>query len=318
MSTNRADGGDGSRRLPVLDPVTERMVAALTAPPHLHQLGPADGRTALREVQGEELEGPGVRVEFQTADTGPRGLVGYWTFRPSALSGPLPVVLYVHGGRWMFGDAATHARLVRELTLGVAAVLVVPEYTRTPDARYPVAVEEIYALLLWVVERAAGLGMVGERVAVAGDCVGATMATALTMMAKHRGGPRIRAQLLYYPFVEPRCDSGSHEEFASLPVLSRAAARWYWQQYCHEPVELNEPTVSPLRARTADLVGLPPTLIVSAEVDVVRDEPVTAVRYLGTVHDLVSLRPLRDVPTTRAGVRQGAGFLADALTTARI
>lgn len=153
------------------------------------------------------------------------------------------------------------------------------------------------------------------------------MATALAMMAKRRGGPRIRAQLLYYPMTDPRCDTASQRRFASGYLLTRAALEWYWQQYTDDE---HEPTAAPARASAADLAGLPPALIVSAEADVVRDEgeqyarrllaagvPVTAVRYLGTVHDFASLDPLRDSPPALAAVRQGALFLKDALAARR-
>ncbi|WP_433430436.1 alpha/beta hydrolase [Nonomuraea sp. CA-141351] len=327
MGTEPAtDGGACEGPAVVLDPLVQRLVDASAAPPYLHQLGPVDGRQALVETQGHPGDDFGVEAEFRVAPVGPSGLAGFWVFRPVRPAGLLPVVVYVHGGRWMLGDARTHVRMICELAAASDAVFVVPEYTRTPEARYPVAVEESYAVLTWVAEHASDLGLDGRRLAVAGDCAGATMATALTMMAKQRGGPRIRAQLLYYPMTDPRCDTASQRQFASGYLLTRAALEWYWQQYTDDEHELAEPTASPSRATTADLAGLPPALIVSAEADVVRDEgeqyarrlleagvAVTAVRYLGTVHDFASLNPLRDSPPALAAVRQGGLFLKDAL-----
>lgn len=320
-------GGGPDRPAVVLDPVVQRLVDALAAPPHLHQLGPVDGRQALLETQGHLLDDFGVDAEFRVAPVGPSGLVGFWTFRPAGRAAPLPVVVYVHGGRWMLGDAQTHARMICELATASDTVFVVPEYTRTPEARYPVALEESYAVLTWVVEHASDLMLDGRRLAVAGDCAGATMAAALTMMAKQRGGPRIRAQLLYYPMTDPHSDTESRRHFASGHLLTREALDWYWQQYTDDEQELAEPTASPLRATTIDLAGLPPALVVTAEADVVRDEgeqyarrllqagvAVTAVRYLGTVHDFASLNPLRDSPPTQTAIRQGGAFLKDALT----
>ncbi|HEY8981825.1 MAG TPA: alpha/beta hydrolase fold domain-containing protein, partial [Streptomyces sp.] len=163
--------------------------------------------------------------------------------------------------------------------------------------------------------------------AVAGDCAGATMATALTMMAKRRAGPRIRAQVLYCPMTDPDAATASAARFASGYFLTREAVDWYWQEYADDPDDLTDPTAAPLRATDTDLAGLPAALVVSAEADVCRDEgeqyarllrrsgvQVTAVRYLGTVHDFVSLNSLRDSPPTRAAIRQGARFLASALT----
>jgi acetyl esterase len=172
---------------------------------------------------------------------------------------------------------------------------------------------------------AAGLGLDAQRFAIAGDCAGATLAIAVTMVTKSRGGPRLRAQLLYYPPTDARCRSQSHRTFASGYVVSSSEQAWYWDQYCDDDVEC--PTVSPLYATHDDLTGLPPTMVVTAEADVVRDEgadfavklrragvEVTAVRYLGTVHDFVVLTALADSPPTRAALAQGAEFLSEALT----
>ncbi|MFI7293703.1 alpha/beta hydrolase [Streptomyces sp. NPDC050121] len=331
MSREPGVGPGGPDRSPVvLDPLVQRLVDASAAPPYLHQLGPVDGRQALLEMQGHTFDDLGVDAEFRVAPVGPSGLVGFWIFRPREPAGPLPVVVYLHGGRWMLGDAQTHAGMVRKLAAASASAFVVPEYTRTPEARYPVALEESYAVLTWVVEQAAELVLNDRRLAVAGDCAGATMAAALTMMVKQRGGPRIRAQLLYYPMTDPHYDTPSREQFASGFLLTRSALEWHWRQYTDDEYELAEPTASPLRATTADLAGLPPALVVTAEADVVRDEgeqyarrlrqagvAVTAVRYLGTVHDFASLSPLQDSPPTVAAIRQGGGYLRDALADRR-
>ena len=328
-----ADDGGRDRPAVVLDPLVQRLVDASAAPPYLHQLGPVDGRQALLEMQGHAPDDFAVDAEFGVAPVGPSGLVGFWLFRPTRPArptGPLPVVVYLHGGRWMLGDGRTHARMIRELAAISGAAFVVPEYTRTPEARYPVQLEESYAVLTWVVEQAAELALDDRRLAVAGDCAGATVATALTMVAKQRGGPRIRAQLLYYPMTDPDSDTESGEQFEYGYLLTRSAVEWYWRQYVDDERELAEPTAAPLRATPADLAGLPPALVVSAEADVVRDEgeqyarllrlagvPVTAVRYLGTVHDFVSLTPLRNSPPTRAAIGQGGRFLGDALADRR-
>ncbi|MFJ5304442.1 alpha/beta hydrolase [Streptomyces sp. NPDC088350] len=311
----------------VLDPLVQRLVEASSAPPFLHELSPAVGRQALRESQAHEVEDFAVDASFQVAPVGPSGLVGFWIFRPPGVRGPLPVLLYVHGGRWTLGDARTHARLIGELVLGAGVAAVVPEYSRAPEARYPVAVEECYALMAWVVRHAAELALDATRLAVAGDCAGATLAIALTMLAKSRRGPRIHAQLLYYPITDARCASASQREFAEGYLLTREALRGYWRQYSDDPRELAEPTASPLRADPAELAGLPPALLITAEADVTRDEgeqyadrlrlagvEVTSTRFLGTVHDFVSLAALRDSPPTRAAVRQGVAFLRDLLS----
>lgn len=323
------EGIDRAGRLsPVLDPAAARLATAWASPPYFHQLGPQHAREVLEEIQGDGVDGPGVDVEFRAAVAGPSGLVGFWVVRPHAGRTPSPVVLYVHGGRFMVGDAATHGRLVRELATRSGAAMVVPEYTRAPEARFPVALEEIYALLVWLAEHGGELGLRGDRIAMAGDCAGATLAVGVALLSKQRGGPRVRAQLLYYPWTDPVGAGVTHESFAADAVLSRAAARWYWDQYCDD-VDHDDPVLAPLRATAEDLAGLPPAMVVTAEVDVLRDEAeafarrlravgvaVVTTRYLGMPHDFVSLRPLRTTPAARTAVREGAAFLAEALLPA--
>ncbi|WP_433137021.1 alpha/beta hydrolase [Actinomadura nitritigenes] len=321
-------GGCGRARPPfVPDPLVRSLLDASAAPPYLHEIGPVDGRLALLESQGNAPDDPRVEAAFHAAPVGPSGLTGLWIFRPAAVPGPLPTVLYLHGGRWMLGDAHTHWRLISALVKVSGAAFVVPEYTRTPEARYPVAIEECYAVLEWAARNAGELALRGDRIAVAGDCAGATMATALAMLAKRRGGPRLRAQLLYYAMTDPRCDSDSQEQFAEGHLLTRAALKWYWRQYGGGERELAEPVAAPSRATADDLAGLPPTLIVSAEGDIVRDEAeqyarhlrragvaVTSVRYLGMVHDFVSLATLEPSPSAHAAIKQGGSFVAEALS----
>lgn len=306
----------------ILDPLVQRLVDASSVPPFLHELQPVDARQALRESQIHHIDDFEVDATFQVVPVGPSTLVGFWIFKPTRASHPIPAMLYIHGGRWMLGDAQTHARLISELVTGAGIAAVVPEYSRTPEARYPVAIEECYALMTWAVRNAGELGLDASRLAVAGDCVGATMATALTMMAKSRGGPALRAQLLYYPITDAQGDSPSQHQFATGYLLTRDALRWYWQQYTDDPRERAEPTASPLHAGPEELAGLPPALVITAEADVTRDEgeqyarqlrragvEVTAARFLGTIHDFASLTALRDSPPTRAAVRQGGAFL---------
>ncbi|MDL5156018.1 alpha/beta hydrolase [Actinomycetospora termitidis] len=326
--TSSGGSAAGGESAPLLDPACARLVHALQGPPRLHELGAQDGREALRELQDDLVSGPGVTVDFHTAPVGPHGLVGFLVVRPDDLDGPAPAVVHLHGGRWVTGDADTHGRLIRALAVGARSAIVVPEFTRVPEARYPVAVEEVYATLLWVVEHAADLDLDADRVAVSGDCTGATLAAVVAMLAGRRAGPRIAAQLLLYPWLEPRCDTASHHQFADISVLPTRAARWYWDQYADRPQDREDPAFAPARAGRSDLVGLPPTLVITAEADVVRDEGeayaralgaagvlVTCTRYLGVVHDFVTLRPLEGIPAARLAVRQAVAFLADALGT---
>jgi acetyl esterase len=321
----RSDERDGDRAGEVvLDPAIADLIDAMATPPSLRQLGPQDGRVALVEAQGSRCGRKDTVAEFYTAPVGPSGLTGFWVIRPLGAEGPLPMVFYLHGGRWMFGDADTHAHLIAEIAIKSATAMVVPEYTRTPEARYPVAVEECYATLVWAYDNHEALGIDPRAIAVAGDCAGATIAIVMSMLAKSRGGPRLRAQLLFYPPTDSRCDSPSHHTFREGFLLTSEEQAWYWDQYGDSRSE--QPTVSPLYASQDDLTGLPPTMLITAEADVVRDEgaafaaklraagvSVTACRYLGTIHDFVALSQLAHIAPTRAAVDQGAWFLHDAL-----
>ncbi|WP_217552198.1 alpha/beta hydrolase [Streptomyces sp. GbtcB6] len=306
----------------VLDRVVQRLVSASAAPPALDDLSPDAARRALRETQADRFEDFDVDAVFRVAPVGPSRLLGFWTVRPAAMPGRLPTLLYLHGGRWALGDAQTHARLVSELVTGAGVCAVVPEYSRAPEARYPVALEECYALLAWVVSHAGELALDPDRSAVAGDCAGATLAAAVTMLAKNRQGPRIDAQLLYYPLTDARCDSPSQQQFATGYLLTRRALRTYWERYVADPARRTEPTAAPLRARPEELTGLPPALVVTAEADVARDEgeeyarrlaeagvEALSVRFLGTIHDFVALHALADSVPTRAAILTGCAFL---------
>jgi acetyl esterase/lipase len=226
----------------------------------------------------------------------------------------------------VFGDAHTHDRLVRELAVGAGAAVVFPEYQRSPEARYPVAIEQNYAVAQWVASGGAGRGLDPSRIAVVGDSVGGNMTAALTLMAKARGGPQLAAQVLFYPVTDASFDTGSYEQFAEGFYLRRDGMRWFWDQYITDEDQRGEITASPLRATTEQLAGLPRALVITAEADVLRDEgeaysrklreagvDVTATRYEGIVHDFVMLNGLRGTNAAGAAIAQAVQYLRDAL-----
>jgi dienelactone hydrolase len=203
---------------------------------------------------------------------GPSGQVSIKMFRPQDASGVLPVLLFTHGAGWVFGDAHTHGRLVAELATRAGAAAVFTNYSLSPEAKYPTALEEIYAALEWIAAHGAGQGLDPARIAVAGDSVGGNMTTAITIMAKQRGGPHIAAQLLYYPVTNANFDTGSYQQFATHYWLTRQGMQWYWDQYTTDPAARAQITASPLRASLEDLAGLPPAMIIVGEADPLRDE----------------------------------------------
>jgi acetyl esterase len=182
------------------------------------------------------------------------------------------VVVYTHGAGWVFGDVHTHDRLVRELTTRAEAATVFVSYSLSPEASYPTAIEQIYAVVEWIVSHGADHDLDPSRIAVAGDSVGGNMTAAVTIVAKRRGGPRIAGQLLYYPVTNAAFDTGSYHQFATGYWLRCDAMQWFWDQYTTDPAQRAEITASPLRATADELAGLPPALIINGEADVLRDE----------------------------------------------
>jgi acetyl esterase/lipase len=246
--------------------------------------------------------------------------------RPADGDEPLPVVLFLHGLGWMLTDATAHRRLVTDLVLGADAAVVIPEYDRPPDARYPVAVEQTYTVARWVSEHGAECRLDGSRIAVMGVSAGANLATALALLAKQRGGVRLLHQILVCPVTDAAMDTPSYRRFADGYFLSRDAMRTFWQQYVPDHRERSRITASPLRATAGDLEGLPPALIVTAEADVVRDEgeayaaglreagvPVVSMRYHGTVHGFILFEALRAGDASRAARIQAMDTLHTAL-----
>jgi len=314
---------------PVLEPAAQAFAEATANPPYLFDLGPAEGRKTVDEVQSGEIEKPPVDEEWITVPGGPTGQVRARIVRPAGATGALPVIVYIHGAGWVFGNAHTHDRLVRELAVGTGAAVVFPEYDLSPEARYPVAIEQNYAVAKWVVEQGATKGLDGSRVAVAGDSVGGNMTAALTLMAKQRGDVPLAAQVLFYPVTDASFDTPSYHQFAEGYFLRRDAMQWFWDQYTTDEAERAQITASPLRASTEQLTGLPPALVITGEADVLRDEgeayanklreagvPVTAVRYQGIIHDFVMLNALRETHAAEAAISQAISTLRGALGTA--
>jgi acetyl esterase len=182
----------------VLEPAAQEFADATADPPYLFDLGPVEGRKAVDEVQsGEGVPMPDVDVEDTSVAGGQSGEVSVQILRPKGASSPLPVILYIHGAGWVFGNNHTHGRLIRELADGTGAAVVFPNYSLSPEAKYPTAIEESYAVPVWIADHGEEMDLDGSRIAVAGDSVGGNMATAMTLMAKARSGPRLRAQVLF-------------------------------------------------------------------------------------------------------------------------
>jgi len=312
----------------VLEPAAQAFADATAKPPFLYDLTPDEARKVLDDVQAAPIEKPAVDEHWLTvpADAGD---VRVRIVRPAGATGTLPVILYMHGGGWVLGNTGTHDRLVRELACGAGAALVFVEYDRSPEARYPVAVEQGYATARWIVREGAAHGLDPERLAIAGDSVGGGMTAALTLMARERGDVRFVHQSMYYPVTDAAMDTGSYAQFAEGYFLTAKSMAWFWDCYCPDLERRSEPFASPLRADDEQLAGLPPALVIVDEADVLRDEgeayaarlreagvAVTTVRYDGITHDFMMLNPLSATRATRAAVAQAIAALRQALHAA--
>ncbi|MGR6919913.1 alpha/beta hydrolase [[Actinomadura] parvosata] len=313
----------------VLEPAAQEIADATSKPPFLYELGPGGARKVLDDLQAAPIDKPDVDDKWITVPAEVGG-VRVRVVRPVGAAGALPTVLYVHGGGWVLGNAGTHDRLVRELAVGAGAAVVFVEYDRSPEARYPVAIEQAYATAQWIIQHGAGEGLDATRLAVAGDSVGGNMTAALTIMAKQRGDVRFVHQSLYYPVTDAGQDTGSYREFAGGPFLTAKGMAWFWDCYTTDPAQRAEITASPLRATLEDLAGLPPAFVIVDENDVLRDEgeayarkltaagvPTTSVRYNGIIHDFMMLNPVRSTQAAGAAVAQAIAVLKAALHTGK-
>ncbi|AVT31237.1 esterase [Plantactinospora sp. BC1] len=337
----------------VLEPAAQEVVRATANPPYPFQLGPEQGRAKLVEMQSGSIPRPEVDIEDIMVPGGPTGQVpvrivkprgagrlgspggglgdrlraaAEEMMRPRGVGGMLPAVLYIHGAGWVFGDSLTHDRLIRELAVRSNSAIVFPEYSRAPEARYPIAIEECYAVAQWLASQGDDYGLDPTRIAIAGDSVGGNLATVVTMLTSRRDGPRFARQVLLYPVTDADFDTASYQEFGSGYYLSREQMMWFWDQYLPDRAERSDPMASPLRAGPEQLRGMPPTLITTNEADVLRDEaeayaaklrragvPVTQVRYQGIIHDMAMLDSLATTQAAQAVTAQAAATLAQAL-----
>jgi acetyl esterase len=304
----------------VLESTTQRFVNefnARSAPP-LSKLTPEEARAAHARGQDVPVTKLPVHLEDRTIVAGPNKNLLIRVVRPQGLSGKLPAVMYFHGGGFVLGDRDDWDRLLRDLAHAADAAIVFVEYSRSPEVRYPVAIEEAYAATRWVAENGHEINVDGTRLAVAGDSAGANITAAITLLAKQRGGPKLDLQVLFYPNTDATFSSESYKQFASGYFLSREDMEWFLDQYLPDKSRRDEPTATPLSATVEQLRDLPPALIITGECDVLRDEGeayarklmeagvrVTATRYLATIQRFRYLKPIGEYPSRPRGDRSG-------------
>ncbi len=246
-------------------------------------------------------------ISVSKIDTGKWGTISVYFVMPQSSDPVCNVIFYIHGAGWVFGSFHTHEKLVRELAARTNSLVVFPEYTRSPEAKYPVAIEQCYYVLSHIREIIEKIfsNINYRTLTVAGDSVGGNMAIAMIFMAKKRNGPKVQKLLLYYPVTNACFDTPSYRKFASNYYLYREGMKWFWRQYTNCESDRNQITASPLRADLKCLKDFPETMIINGQADVLRSEgeafgeklrcagvAVTALRVQGIIHDFVMLNAL--------------------------
>jgi acetyl esterase len=290
----------------------------------LETMSPVDARAVLVGAQaGAKLPAADVSEKTISIDGKPLKLT---IVRPAGAKGVLPAFMFFHGGGWILGDFPTHERFVRDLVADSGAAAVFVNYTPSPESRYPVAINEAYAATKWVAENGAQIDVDGKRLAVAGNSVGGNMAAVVALMAKAKGAPALRAQVLFWPVTNANFENASYDEFANGHFLTKDMMKWFWDAYTTDAKQRQDIYASPLLATAEQMKGLPPALVQTAEKDVLRDEgeayarkldaagvTVVSTRYSGMIHDFGLLNVLSSVPSTRAALHQASEELKQRL-----
>ena len=292
----------------------------------MEQLTPAEARQVLVGAQKS------VTVDYSGIEETEKKIsqdgvdVTIHIVKPKGAKGDIPVFMFFHGGGWVLGDYPTHRRMVRDLVVESGAAAVFPDYTPSPEAHYPVAINQAYAATKWVSLHGHEVGVNGKVLAVAGNSVGGNMAAVVSLMAKDKKGPEIRAQILLWPVTNANFETGSYKTYADDRFLTRNMMIWFWDNYTTNATERQQVYASPLLASQEQLKGLPPALVQTAENDVLRDEGeayarkmneagvrVTLTRYEGLIHDYGLLNPLAQVPAVQTALLQAAAVIRKAL-----
>ncbi len=292
----------------------------------IEQLDPPAARRVLAQAQ------QAVNVDYSGIEESRRLItengitLSIHIVKPLGAKENIPVFMFFHGGGWVLGDYPTHRRFVRDLVVESGAAAVFPDYTPSPEAQFPVAINQAYAATKWVAGHGHEIGVDGKKLAVAGNSVGGNMAAVVALMAKDKHGPEIKLQVLFWPVTNASFDTPSYLEYAEGRFLTRNMMIWFWDNYTKQPVERGQIYASPLLATVEQLKDLPPALVLTAENDVLRDEgeayarkleeagvKVAATRYNGLIHDWGLLNALATIPNTRASLLQAATELKKAL-----
>lgn len=203
---------------------------------------------------------------------GPESELAALVYSPLSAEGRedlLPVIVFFHGGGWVVGSLKSHDAMCRRLANAAEAIVLSVDYRLSPEAKYPAATEDCYAATVWASKFIENFGGDPTRLVVCGDSAGGNLAAVVALMARDRGGPAIAGQVLLYPITDHSFDTKSYKENGRGYFLTTETMKWFWNHYLANPEQGAEPYASPLRA---DLKGLPPAIVLTAEYDPLRDE----------------------------------------------
>jgi len=292
----------------------------------IEELSPAAARQVLTDAQNSTTVDYSGIEESEKVIMQDGEKVRIHITKPVGIGSNAPVFVFVHGGGWVLGDYPTHRRLVRDLVVASGTVAVFPDYTPSPEAHYPVAIDQIYAVVKWVAAHGDEIGVNGKNLAVVGNSVGGNMTAAVVLMAKEKNGPTIKLQVMLWPVTNANFETDSYKELGEGRFLTRNMMIWFWDNYLPDEKRRKEIFASPLQASFEQLKGLPPALIQTAENDVLRDEgeayarklneagvAVTLTRHEGLIHDYGLLNPIAKVPAVRTALLQAAASIKKAL-----
>lgn len=279
----------------------------------LYELSPDEARHFLENLQQKYYKNVPADVEDKTIKT-PNYKVPVRIFKPQKVNKNLPAILYIHGGGWILGSKNSWDRFLRQLAIHTNSVIIFPEYSRSPQATYPQALNEIYETLEYIYKKPEEFNINSARIVIAGDSVGGNMATVTTLRSLIENGPKIIFQLLFYPVTNSEMDTESYKEFSDGPWLTKKAMEWFWDAYEPDRNKRKHPYLSPINATNNELKNMPPVMIITAENDVLRDEgeayakkldqsgvTVSNIRINGTIHDFMVLNAIADSQPAKIG-----------------
>lgn len=292
-----------------------------SSPVPVESLPVAEARRVLVDAQAaERADLSGIDETSVRIPAGKR-TIAVDVVRPAGAMNTLAPFLFLHGGGWVLGDYPTHRRLVRDIVVGSGQTALFVNYTPSPEARFPQAIEEIFAVLEWTAANGGTLGVDGSRIALVGNSAGGNMAVATALKARDAGIP-VRCQILLWPVTDAGAYWESYRLYGRERFLTSSLMNWFFEQYLGDGTGRDSIYLSPVRASAEQLRGLPPTLIAVAENDILRDQgealgrkldlagvETATVRFNGVIHDWGMLNGFAGLAATRALVDLAAATL---------